>query len=109
MTAGDEIRREGTAGKIKMRLNREYTIEKIASKTVLMPMGQNVLDGGTLFSLNKTGEWYARALEEELTEKQLFDRANQYFKPETEAEEARLKADLDEFLASLKAEGLLEC
>ena len=91
-----------------MKLNSNYTVETIAGQQVLLPAGQAVIDGGSVYHLNRTAGWVLEALNREMDFEALFALAAASFQPENEEERDQLRSDLLSFLEDLRRLGLLE-
>lgn len=86
-----------------MRIKEGFLLRKTAGRFIVLPLGGE-LDLGSLITLNETGAFLWRLLEEGKSRKELLEA----LLAEYDVEPARAEKDLDALLAKMEAAGLLE-
>lgn len=90
-----------------MKLTKDYTIETVMGKTLLMPAGQKVIDGGMVYQLNESAAQILSLLKEDISREDLESRCREIFEIRTPEEEAEFHADTDPFIAELIRKGII--
>lgn len=86
-----------------MKLKNEFTLREIAGDYIVVPTGENYLDFGAVISLNESGAFLWKMLQENKSEDELIaDLVNEYGIDNTTATE-----DVSDFIGLLNTHGLL--
>lgn len=87
-----------------MKISENYILREIAGEYIVVPTGSAAMDFKGLITLNETGAFLWKLLQEkEQTEKTLAEALCEEY--ETNPEEAN--ADIEEFLQRIRSEGML--
>lgn len=86
-----------------MRAKSGYSIRNIAGVNILVPIDGDV-DFSNVITLNETGLFIWECLKEETS----LDGIVSKMRSEYDADEAVLRADVEEFISQLKERGLIE-
>ena len=87
-----------------MKISENYILREIAGEYIVVPTGSAAMDFKGLITLNETGAFLWKLLQEkEQTEKALAEALCEEY--ETNPEEAN--ADIEEFLQRIRSEGML--
>ena len=86
-----------------MRIKEGFLLRETAGKYIVLPLGGE-LDLGSLITLNETGAFLWRLLEEGKSRKELLEALLEEYDVTPE----RAEKDLDALLAKMEAAGLLE-
>ncbi|MBE5936664.1 MAG: PqqD family protein [Lachnospiraceae bacterium] len=84
-----------------MRLKDGYLLKEIMDEYVLFPSGQNVVDGKKIVSLNESGVFIAKHLQNDIPYKSLLKLFLDEYEATTDEEIEMLQFDLDHFLDNL--------
>lgn len=87
----------------KWQRNPNVVARRIGADTILVPTGRDIVEHGSLFTLNDTGSYIWETLARPSTAAQIHAALVQQF--DVDGEQAR--ADLDGFLASLARAGCI--
>ncbi|NLL07341.1 MAG: PqqD family protein [Clostridiaceae bacterium] len=87
-----------------MKLSKEFALREIAGNYIVIPFGEKALDFNAMITLNETGAFLWKKLEEERSEKELLDAMLEEY--EVDAETAR--GHIEKFCEKLKTAGILE-
>jgi hypothetical protein len=87
-----------------MKIKEGFMLRKVAGDTVVVPTGKATLDFNGMITLNETGAFLWKALQNETDEDALI----QLMLKEYEADENTVRADLKAFINKLEGAGLLE-
>lgn len=86
-----------------MKLKNEFTLREIAGDYIVVPTGENYLDFGAVISLNESGAYLWKMLQESKTREELIvDLANEYG-----IDRATATEDVSDFIDLLNAHGLI--
>lgn len=86
-----------------MKISKEFVLREIAENYIVVPFGENAISFKAMITLNKTGAFLWKQLEEERTEEELL--ANMLEEYDIESETA--KADIGQFIEKLETNGIL--
>jgi len=86
-----------------MKLKLEFVLREIAGDLLLIPAGKTALDLNGMLTLNEVGAEIWKLLPEVETEDEIVSRLLETY----EVDEATLRADVSEFLASLRSLGIV--
>lgn len=87
-----------------MKIKNGYILREVAHQAVVVPIGEAALNFNGVITLNKTGAFLWKLLENETNEKTLIEQLLSHYKVTTEAAEK----DVNAFLNKMKEHGLLE-
>lgn len=87
-----------------MKIKEGFMLRKVAGDTVVVPTGKATLDFNGMITLNETGAFLWKALQNETDEDALI----QLMLKEYEADENTVREDLKAFINKLEGAGLLE-
>ena len=87
-----------------MRIKEGFILKNVADATIVVPTGKASLDFNGMITLNDTGAFLWRLLEEGTSEEQMLAA----MLTEYEVDEATAKAGIARFIAKLSNEGLLQ-
>lgn len=88
-----------------MKIKEGFLLREIAGSWIVVPMGQRVVEFNGLISLNDSGAYLWRKLEENIggEEELVTLLTNEY-----DVDEDTARLDVNEFLASIREKGLVE-
>ncbi|MBR5947066.1 MAG: PqqD family protein [Clostridia bacterium] len=86
-----------------MQLKNNYVVREIMGETILVPVGDHLLEFNGLITLNELGVFILKALPEAEDEDQIVDRILE----EYDVDRATAKADVSEFLDKLREISIL--
>ena len=87
-----------------MKINKNFVLREVAGNWVALPIGVSMADFSGMLTLNESGAFLWRCLEEHADEKMLVDAlCREYFVDRLQA-----RADVEEFLGILESAGCLE-
>ena len=87
-----------------MKISENYILRKIAGEYIVVPTGSAAMDFKGLITLNDTGVFLWKLLQEDdQTKESLLDALCE----EYEAVREEAKADIEEFLQRIRSEGML--
>ena len=87
-----------------MKISENYILRKIAGEYIVVPTGSAAMDFKGLITLNDTGVFLWKLLQEDdQTKESLLDALCE----EYEAVREEVKADIEEFLQRIRSEGML--
>jgi hypothetical protein len=107
--------KEGFSGKItltynerkvrrdSMKISNEFALREIAGNFIVVPVGEKAVSFKAMITLNETGSFLWRQLEEEKTEQDLLNALLEEY--DIDSETANI--DIHKFLAKLKAANIL--
>lgn len=84
-----------------MKLKEGYLLREVAGEYVVFPTGQNVVDSGSMVSVNETGKEIMEKLKDDILYEDLKAWFWKKYEAENEEEEVKLREDLDYFLNRL--------
>lgn len=87
-----------------VKIKEGYLLRSMAAANLIVCTGGETAVGERVFSLNETGAFMWRLLEQGATKEELLAALRQ----EYEVDEAEARADIDAFLESLESMGVLE-
>lgn len=87
-----------------MKIKENFMLRKVADTYVVVPIGAAVADFNGMINLNDAGAFLWQLMENETTEEAVVEAMLQNY----EVDEATAKADVNKFVAELKAADLLE-
>jgi hypothetical protein len=87
-----------------MKVKNGYILREIAGSSVIIPVGERVIEFKGMMTPNETGAFIWRQLASEITYEQLLD----VILAEYDVDEETARADLDEFLESARNCGVIE-
>ena len=90
-----------------MHLKEGYVLKEVAGENVLFPIGQGIVDGGSLMSVNETGRYIVELLQQEITDQELIQKLMERFEAEGEEEREIIYTDLFSFLDGLWRNSML--
>lgn len=90
-----------------MELTQGYTLQKVAGRSVLIPRGQNVIDGADIFTLNDTAKWVIENINDNISQEELCNRAAEEYEADAE-EKGELNRVILSFLSELSTFGLIK-
>jgi len=86
-----------------MKLKNDFTLREIAGDYIVIPTGENYLDFGAVVSLNESGAFLWKQLEDERSFEELCDMLMQEYGIDAELAET----DVADFITLLKEHGLV--
>ncbi len=86
-----------------MKIAEGFLLKSIAGTNIIVPTGSNTVSFGNVITLNETGVFLWKQLENDTTEENL---VNSMLK-EYDIDKATAKADVSDFVGRLKEAGLL--
>ena len=86
-----------------MKLKLEFVLREIAGDLLLIPAGKTALDLNGMLTLNEVGAEIWKLLPEVESEDEIVSRLLEQY----EVDEKTLRADVSDFLASLKSLGIV--
>lgn len=86
-----------------MKIKEGFILKDIAGESIVVPVGENLVDFGAMIVLNETGVFLWKLLQQESNEAQLL----QAVLKEYDIDERVAKQDICDFLNSLKENKLL--
>lgn len=87
-----------------MKLKEGFILREIAGTWVVIPIGANVVEFSGMITLNDTGAFLWRLLQDETGIRELVASLLETYN----VDEATANADVEEFLSSFRKRGLLE-
>ena len=87
-----------------MKIADGYMLKNIANTYVVVPVGSRSVDFSAIISVNETGAFIWRQLEQDTTPEQILQNMLQ----EYEVTEAQAQADIDVFIQKLREAELLD-
>ena len=87
-----------------MKIKKGFITKKVAGDVIVIPAEQALVDFKAVITLNDTGAYLWKLLEEEQTRESLVENMCR----EYEADKELIAADVNEFLKVLEDKGLLE-
>jgi hypothetical protein len=87
-----------------MKIKKGFITKKVAGDVIVIPAEQALVDFKAVITLNETGAYLWKLLEEEQTKESLVENMCR----EYEADKELISADVDGFLKVLEDKGLLE-
>ena len=89
---------------VVMRISKEFVLREIAGNYIVVPFGENAVSFKAMITLNKTGAFLWRKLEEEITEEELLAAIIEEYDIDSE----RAKADIAQFIEKLQTANILK-
>jgi len=87
-----------------MKIQPGFTLKEVAGSFVIVPTGTNIVDFSAMITLNETGAFLFENIKNDITEEELVKvMLNEY-----DTDEETAKADVAEFVNSLKTQGWVE-
>lgn len=87
-----------------MKIKGGYLLREVAGNHVVVPTGKAVLDFSGVITLNETGAFLWKLLDDDKTQQELLS----YMLDEYETDKETLKKDICQFIDKLKGADLLE-
>lgn len=88
-----------------MKIKNTFVLRNLAGSNVVIPVGSDLVDFNGMITLNETGAFLWECLKEHKTRDDLADALmNEY----TGAEKQEIEKDVDDFLAVLDKNGIIE-
>ncbi len=87
-----------------MKIKEGFMLKNIAGANVVVPVGSNTVSFRSVITLNESGAFLWKQLENETTLEQILDA----MLTEYDVDQATAKADVDEFIELLKKADLLQ-
>ena len=87
-----------------MKISKEFILREIAGNYIVVPFGENAISFKAMITLNKTGAFLWRQLEEERTEEELLSTMLK----EYDIDSKIAKADIQQFIEKLQTAGILK-
>lgn len=87
-----------------MRISKEFVLREIAGNYIVVPFGENAVSFKAMITLNKTGAFLWKKLEEERTEEELLAAILEEYDIDYET----AKADITQFIERLQTAGILK-
>lgn len=87
-----------------MKISKEFAMREIAGNYIVIPVGEKSMDFNAMITLNETGAFLWKQLEEEKNEQELLN----LMLEEYEIDDKTAEADLEKFVEKLDAAGILE-
>lgn len=87
-----------------MKISEEFALREIAGNYIVIPFGEKTVNFNAMITLNETGAFLWKQLEEEKTQMELL---NAMVK-EYEIDDETAKSDIEKFCEKLKTSGILE-
>jgi len=87
-----------------MMVSKEFALREIAGNYIVIPFGKKAVDFNAMITLNETGAFLWKQLENEKSQKQLLDAMLEEY--EVDSETASLH--IERFCEKLKTAGILE-
>lgn len=81
-----------------MRIKEGFVLRSVAGTNVVVPVGENAMEGVGMLSLNETGVLLWKALEKDVSKEDL----TELVLAEYDVERATASADVEEFLEEVK-------
>lgn len=89
---------------IIMKISKEFALREIAGNVIVVPFGEKAVSFNAMITLNETGAFLWKQLEEEKTEQELLN----VMLEEYNIDYKTANTDITKFLAKLKATNVLE-
>ncbi|MGN0457720.1 MAG: PqqD family protein [Eubacterium sp.] len=87
-----------------MKIKEGFALRNIAGSDIVVPVGKACDEFNGMITLNESGAFFWKCFEKETT----IDEAVQKILSEYDAEEERVRADIESFVATLKQNNLIE-
>lgn len=87
-----------------MRISKEFVLREIAGNHIVVPFGENSVSFKAMITLNKTGAFLWKQLEEEKTEEELLAAILEEYDIDYET----AKADIAQFIEKLQTASILK-
>lgn len=87
-----------------MKISKEFILREIAGNYIVVPFGENAISFKAMITLNKTGVFLWKQLEEERTEEELLAAILEEYDIDCKI----AKADIVQFIQKLKTNGILK-
>lgn len=87
-----------------MRIKQGFVLRQVADATIVVPSGKTAIDFNGMITLNDTGAFLWKQMENETTPEQVLEAMLR----EYDVDEATAKAGVAKFMGKLKDAGLLE-
>ncbi|MCC8097562.1 MAG: PqqD family protein [Eubacterium sp.] len=87
-----------------MKIKNGFMLRKIQNTAVVVPFGAESVDFNNIMNLNETGAFIWSKLEEDTTEEAVVKALTSQY----DVDEADAKADVSEFIETLRKNGLIE-
>lgn len=87
-----------------MKIKQGFKLISVAGEHMVVPLGMQTVDFQAMITLNETGAFLWKELQEACTQEALVTRVQDCY----EVEEEKAKNDVEKFIAALKQEGLLD-
>lgn len=87
-----------------MKISKEFAMREVAGNYIVIPVGEKSVNINAMITLNETGAFLWRHLDEEKTKQELLD----LMLEEYEVDNKTAESDLEKFIEKLEAAGILE-
>lgn len=87
-----------------MKIKQGFKLISVAGEHMVVPLGMQTVDFQAMITLNETGAFLWKELQEACTQEALVTRVQDRYA----VEEEKAKNDVEKFIAALKQEGLLD-
>ncbi len=87
-----------------MKISKEFALREIAGNYIVIPVGENAVDFKAMITLNETGAFLWKQLQEEKTHRELLDAMLE----EYDVDKGTANTDIEKFIEKLKTAGILE-
>lgn len=87
-----------------MKISKEFALREIAGNYIVIPVGENAVNFKAMITLNETGSFLWKQLQEERTLKELLDAMLE----EYEVDKQTANLDIESFIEKLRIAGILE-
>jgi methyltransferase-like protein len=87
-----------------MRISKEFVMREVAGNYIVIPIGEKTANFNAMITLNETGAFLWKQLEEEKSKQELLD----LMLEEYEVDNNTAESDIEKFVEKLKTAGILE-
>lgn len=87
-----------------MKISKEFAMREIAGNYIVIPVGEKTVNFNAMITLNETGAFLWKQLEEEKNKQELLD----LMLEEYEVDNKTAESDIEKFVEKLEAAGILE-
>lgn len=87
-----------------MKISKEFAMREIAGNFIVIPVGEKTVNFNAMITLNETGAFLWKQLEEEKDKQELLN----LMLEEYEVDNKTAEADIDKFVEKLETAGILE-
>ena len=87
-----------------MKISKEFAMREVAGNYIVIPVGEKTVNFNAMITLNETGAFLWKQLEEEKNKQELLN----LMLEEYEVDNKTAEADIDKFVEKLETAGILE-